>query len=509
MSALAFELVEQTDDDGNSQARIRLIRRGCQGRPFAVTGDEPQLAGFRAAAARTAVADAGGYLFGKIMENPDIADQLRPRLADRNAQPSPILVSLSARGAERYPFEAMFVPREAYPLLSDGSRFLGLSERFAIGRMVDGVTAPSAVLPLRPPLQLTAVLSAYGIEARPQWEGLLAAIRAPGAVPTRLQVFVSERDLLDEVAACPEVAGVPGASASLVPGNPDDLQRRISEFAPHVLHFFCHGTAVGTGRLEIATANDREAGTGVSSVVLEHEQLLRFVPDRATGDPAWLVVLNCCETGGVGDELTSFSLRLMEEGQFGAVIGMSEPVLDIHATLFARGFYRSLLTEIGRRASGRLAEPLHLPAVAVAGRLEVAARPGRAISDAAAEFRDWTLPVVFVGAREWQLAVEQAAGQPEPPPPPPHIGGPPPPPDVGVPAAPADVEPPEYEPPAVEPEPPPAPAGTPPVLLPRREQLEVELLTSMLARLTPESPPALRTDIVARLAELGFPVAVE
>ena len=503
MSPVTFELSELLDPDGKVKPLIRLLQRGRPARPFAVSGEEPEFARLFGPVApvpdaaiadpaerRAAVERAGMLLFSKIMENPDIREQLAPRLAPADQQSSPLLVALSATSAERFPFEAMFVSKADFPLLSDGARFLSLSERFAIGRLVDGNAVSLATSSLQPPLRVTALLSALGVPADGQWTALQEAVRARGAVPIRLQVFVSDRRLYDEIAASPEIAGVAGASVELMPTDLEDLRERVVGFAPHVLHFFCHGSAEGSGRLEIATANDVESGADMSSLVLELEQLRRFAPDRVVGDPAWLVLLNCCEVGGMGDgpaeNLSSFSLRLMEQSEFGAVIGMSEPVLDSHAALFSRGLYRSLFVEVQRRLDGSSAESLCWPAIAAAGRREVANRPGTALSAAAAEHWEWTLPVVFVSAREWQLS--PIAARPEPVP----EGEP------GGPAVPGETAEPAGPPPVVE-----EPAAGPS----RSEQLEIGLLRSMLARLTPDSPPALRADVLARLAELGAPVA--
>lgn len=360
----------------------------------------------------------------------------------------------------------------------------------------------------------------------------------------------------DELIAAVNDAKLPGVSARPVPHDVGGLQEAIRQFQPHILHFFCHGTADGGGQLRIAIGNDILTGSPTSSIVMEVGDLRACAP--SVGDPAWLVLLNCCEVGNAGSpELSSLALRLLQQGVFGAVIGMREPVLDTDAARFTKAFYQGVLADVQQRIAGTRTGPLRWPGLAVAGRIAVARHDAMSLSAAAALHKGWTLPVVFVAFGDFSLTVRQ----PIPPGAPPAVvsgGGP-----NGGPAAP--VLPPPQVPSVVEPLPPPpgqpeplepatggipiqpsppatggipiqpsppatggipvqpaSPAGHPVPVMPvpplgppgpvsaapstRAALLEIDLLRRMLAQLGPDDPAALRADVVARLTELGAPV---
>ena len=146
----------------------------------------------------------------------------------------------------------------------------------------------SATIGIEPPLRIMALLTAAGVDARPEWEALKAALDA-SPVPVEVRLFVSQDDLKLHLDGLND----PRVTAEFLPGD-FDLAAIVGQqpLPPHIIHFFCHGSAEGGATLHLATRADQIAGSGLGSVAIEPNDLRRVAGlDRHL----WLVTLNCCQ----------------------------------------------------------------------------------------------------------------------------------------------------------------------------------------------------------------------
>src|SRR5512135_2808283 len=104
--------------------------------------------------------------------------------------------------------------------------------------------------------------------------------------------------------------------------RPDDLMQALLELRPHVVHFSGHGSSAQ----ELILLDDRGNPKPVTKEALVH--LFRTLTDNVR-----VVVLNACSTQPQAKALA----RIID-----AVIGMSQPVGDEAAVVFAASFYRAL-----------------------------------------------------------------------------------------------------------------------------------------------------------------------
>lgn len=385
-------------------------------------------------------ANAGGHLLDELLKDPQISRHLLQMLDSPGPDPQPIYISFNTTDLEGLPWEAVFASQTQAPRLADSERFLGLA-RWPVGRTLSATPTPPELTPFQPPLRIACVLSCLGVSAAQEWEAITTALSRPGAVAAEVLLLVGEPEMLS-------VAGssVPGSlTVEMLPDAPADLQRRITAFAPHVLHFFCHGSADDGGHLILSPAADHASGSSDDPLIIEDGQLTGMAPP--TVDPPWLLVLNCCEgaVGTAGQE--SLGARLVQRGPFPVVVAMREPVLSQDATRFTGAFYDRLLPEIGDRVRGTAAGPWNWPDLLVSARREVARTAGSALSAAARTHRAWTLPVMYVSRPDFQVP-------------------------MGVPG-------------------------------PRADRLELDLLRGLLPTLPADSPPALLQEINDRISVLA------
>jgi hypothetical protein len=81
----------------------------------------------------------------------------------------------------------------------------------------------------------------------------------------------------------------------------EQLLASITERVPHILHFFCHGSAEHGAHLDIVSHADDEAGETTGSVKLEGRD---FDPPDVR-KALWFATLNACEgAAGAADELS-------------------------------------------------------------------------------------------------------------------------------------------------------------------------------------------------------------
>jgi CHAT domain len=482
---LVFELSDSVAPDGTELVEIALKEPrvwGSKRLPFLCRGDEPAFLGLtRAPLDADAMQAVGQTLYQAIVAHPDLAQSLTNALRTQPPARYPVFVEIdSISRVETLPWEA---------LCDLDGNFLGLDERWAIGRIVDGARTSVGAAEFTPPLKLAVVLSCLWVPAADEWQALRDNLRAVPGLPVEVLVLTSEEDLAAAIAATPDLP----VTVEQVPPDTAALQERVSAFDPHVLHFFCHGSAQGSPHVEVAVHSDWVIPPPYNSLFLEAAQIRDLTP--RTADRPWLLVLNCCESAAGADRenLQSLALMLVRDAALPAVVGMREPVTSSDASLFTRAFYAGLLGELSSRLDGSVqpGEPFDWARYVVRARERLRDKYRMPPSVAARSTQDWTLPVVYSRPEPFAVVPSAAAVAPGAP------GGEPP------------AAPPAPPPPAAEPQAPPADAPEAPApdteTATRSARLEADLLRGLLAQLPPGTPEDLRADIQARLQALGAP----
>lgn len=492
---LVFELSDSIAPDGSPLVEIALKEPkvwASPRQPFPYRGTEPVFLGLTTAPpADSALRTVGRTLYDAVAAHPPLADTFAEALRTQPPGRYPLFVEIdSASQVESLPWEALCG--------ADGT-FLGLDDRWAIGRMIDAARPPAAPRDLVLPVKIAAVLSALHVPAGQEWQALWDSVGTVPDLPVELLVLASEDELAGTIAGVAAPAGVT-VTVEQVPGSTDALQQRIRAFNPHVLHFFCHGSA---GRrqpyLEVAVRSDWVTAT-THSLYLEAGQF-RDLTER-TSDRPWLLVLNCCESAAAGprDNLQSLALMLVRDAALPAVVGMREPVSSTDASTFTRAFYTALLSDVNGRRAGTVPadEPLNWARYAVCARTTLLDQHPMPRTEAAESTREWTLPVVYLRPDPFVVTVPAAPAVlppvPAPVPPPPALDM-----DAGPPL-------PGIAAPGGRPEPPPPPPEPDDGEGARSARLEADLLHGLLTRLPADTPDDLIAAIRARLAALGAPL---
>jgi hypothetical protein len=462
VSRIVFQLSNARESDGSPSVSIALVPKDVDSEEvlFSCTAAEDV---FMATAKQEIGADAiklaGARLFSAVTEHPAIGDQLKAALL--NQEESPVYVWFATKdGVELLPWEAMCSPK---------GEFLGLDERWALGRMATAKAGSGMFHTLEPPVRIAAVLSCLTITAA----GELAALReslavmAPGQV--ELLVVASEEEVVTTLQGEIAAGTATGIRVEVIPSDLGELQTMVREFRPHILHFFCHGSVAGGPHIQLAVKSDWEAANPTGGLTAEAGQFKAFKRD---GDELWLIVLNCCEGAAPSPtaDAQSLALGLIREGHAPVVVAMREPVVNQVAESLTLGLYGKLLTEIGER----LKTPGSPPAPLDWARMMVAARDKLArnhkdmlLSQAAASTKEWTLPVVYVRPDEFHLQVAAPpAGQ-----------------FSAIPGGTDDRN--------------------------REARLEIEALQSLLRSLPPGQALELRADAVARMTELAAQLGIQ
>ncbi len=303
----------------------------------------------------------------------------------------PIFVRLAAGDAELIPWES---------LCDAKNEFMALDPRWPIGRISDADDGQShPACPLQLPVRLMAIISALGVAGqKKEWEVLATAVNEArqAGLPVIVKVLAGNADTFAAVQK--SIAhGMLDVTVSGIEQTPTRLVQEIVAFAPHLLHFFCHGHAAIAGEepsLELATATDyldNEVKTG--SVRLRVKQLNGVLAMQST----WLLTLNCCSSGTAKAELASIAHQAVAAG-FPAAVAMLEPVDANDAHEFSRTFYRSLLADL-RSAVASLAGAVG--GASVEFEFSPSMHQARnAICDRhlgdASNVREWVLPVLYV-----------------------------------------------------------------------------------------------------------------
>jgi hypothetical protein len=351
---------------------------------------------------------AGAHLRESLYSQPAVGQAIQEAISQaklNQGQVVPIYLHLreGTQAIEPLPWET---------LCDTQGQFLALDERWPIGRISGGLSAQQERERIfSPPIRVAAFLSAASIAARGEWDALYEALHK-SQVPIDLRVFIAEPDLEAHINQRVQSATVSVQINYL--SLPFDFGEALgdADAAPHIIHFFCHGSTVDGPSLLLATLADWEHGR--SDIELGPQDFRRI---RGLDQHLWLVTLNCCEGAAADQQSSSFARTLVAEFKIPAVVAMREAVKVEDANIFCRAFYTALLREIKPSlAAGAApvtvewARALYDPRFSICN--AYAASSNTKLASAAAANKEWALPVIYVRASEFKLRA--VASQPSP-----------------------------------------------------------------------------------------------
>lgn len=336
------------------------------------------------------IRDVGIDLLGVLATHDAVRDQVLPMLDVQSQVESAIYLMIRDPELESLPWEALH---------GDNCGFASANRKWPIARARKLQQSKSDATFI-PPLKVMAILGASGedsgthLPADAEFDSLKGALKS-SRLNVLLKVLVCQEDLQKKI----DGLALDWILPTELLADRADLFNDVRAFEPHLLHFFCHGIADPTPRLEIASALNwerRERG----SIIVEGPDL------RDRGDPqekTWLVTLNCCESAMQGTTPGSRSLPLasaLVNAGFPAAVGMRERVEIGLAHIFCRLFYDALLTELGNRFETAAQEGLkeiHWACGLYAARQAICENvdPTEAFSDAMPNRKEWTIPVLY------------------------------------------------------------------------------------------------------------------
>lgn len=357
----------------------------------------------------SAVRQHGQKLGQALCEHPAIKNALDTLLQTPANDVHSLFFNLVSEDAERFHWEALWDPNNA---------FLALDARWPIARIAKSVAERNlpSIREFMPPLRITAVLSAAGISAVPEWDSLEKVVTEArnSGLEIVLTLLVGEEDLLDKIqAAAPPQTTVETITTQV------EMEQALRRSQPHIVHFFCHGSVSHQRRLMLASfqdwlVSDADGSQVVSSVQLPIKDLVGM---EALAN-AWLVTLNCCEgakavenaANGTGEaqqrqreELHSMVRELVATG-VPAAIGMLEPLDASDAHAFCTGLYQSIFTDLQNLLKNAAAKPdveINWAQSLRSARLSVLSRHGNDPN----QFREWTIPALYVRPERFRLSL--------------------------------------------------------------------------------------------------------
>lgn len=218
-----------------------------------------------------------------------------------------------------------FIPWELAYLVEPGKSIALDSEFLAEKGMVRGYSDPDGITQMAPTrLRLRKGMAKYVIPTYPRGSGE----ELPGAQDEKKML----KSILDAGPIKPEKMDV--VMAMMEPGNFD------------VLHFACHGVADPESIWNAGLLmQGRMVGGEYRTDTLLADEVDGYANLRGDGAPGPLVVLNACQIGREGYNLTStggFARAFMKKGA-GAFIGTHWSVEDLSAHDFSQTLYQQLL----------------------------------------------------------------------------------------------------------------------------------------------------------------------
>ena len=184
---------------------------------------------------------------------------------------------LVANVAERLSWETLCDPI---------GRFLALDRRWPIARMADSeVDQRLPTADFVAPLKVMALLSAIHRPAALEWKGLFQAVkdaRADG-FETELIVMVGEEPLLTSIQEQIATDKLDWVKVGPIPDRVFALGDALTAHQPHLLHFYCHGSAMsGVPQVQLATITDWDDDKASGSLIVKLEELAGFPALSAT-----------------------------------------------------------------------------------------------------------------------------------------------------------------------------------------------------------------------------------
>ena len=286
-------------------------------------------------------------------------------------------------------------------LCDTNGKFVAVDGRCQVGRIAEDVaTREARVRPFVPPLRIALFLSAAGVDATAEWNGFISAFDTARAAGLELEarVYVGQQELFDDITNEVTAGAHPGITVGTMPTNDTKLQQLLEQWPPHIVHFFCHGSAgFGTGVLELATINEH-ALAQPGSVTVNIDNLAESQGLR----DSWLVVLNCCEGGQTVDRLHSMAYRVVARGGIPAAIGMQEPVNVDDANAFSESLYPEIFRALSAAVQAVAgAAPLSVNLTATIGPARRALLERHKLTPSNSS--RWTLPVLYVHDQPLQV----------------------------------------------------------------------------------------------------------
>jgi hypothetical protein len=333
--------------------------------------------------ASTVIKDAGEAILKALWTHENgktaIANTLNAPVDSREVR---IHIESIAKAAHNLPWEAIHDPNAGFIALSSGVPFRRVvpAVRPDVVRKVDTFNGT---------LKIAAVIAAAGLPGDLQWQALKGALDAwPGAKECLVIVgSPALRAAIDGLALA-------HVRTELVPLTGDDLVQTIGNFAPQILHIFCHGQSEAGGVLEIAKPNTE---FGEAPLFVRPAQLATAL--RST----WVVVLNACSTGQVNPEVNtnSFACNLIEQG-VPFVAGMLQEVPAGVGHRFAQTFLSRLVGDLAKQFPKGARFALQVAPAVMAARASIVALYG---GEPALEGRikEWTLPILCSSVDSFEI----------------------------------------------------------------------------------------------------------
>jgi hypothetical protein len=364
------------------------------------------------------VSEDGQHRNGAVMElGRAITEALKGQPAVKDAlttlftpapESRPLFLRLDSHKAEAVPWETLWADSaEAFVALHAFRDSTAVPVPcWPLGRLAAPVNAPPQVVRIvQPYLKVSAVISAACVDGIAEWKALSTAVASLGS-RVRLQVFVGEESLYEAIAASSPVGTTVEYVGDTIAEN--HLISKVLGFAPNILHFFCHGSAVDGSYLEIATRADRIKRQRKGSLILTRNDLAAFGRLHSI----WLITLNCCDGAAGNHELRSIARELVDIGT-PAVVAMRETIAPSAANHMTAALYSTLAAELAQYLPSDAASAQRLRALPAvtwatavqAARLRICASLGPAANPSANAMhaRDWSVPVLHASRSELHL----------------------------------------------------------------------------------------------------------
>lgn len=302
---------------------------------------------------------------------------------------SALLFDLPPLDANDYRWEAIHDPT---------SGFAAIARNCRVARIKRSQQQQSPPVEMPETLRIMAFLSPAKVSAVKEFNALAVAIQTSINHGSNIEAMflVGENALLNQ-------AHPTWMKVDRIPALSSDFETVIRDFAPHILHFFCHGRAGGGGSgggpaaLELSTVNDWAIEADMGSALLGIDRLGACLVNGST----WLVVLNCCEGGASAPGAQSMAETLVSGNACAAAVGMVEAIDASDATVVTQAFYGELF----RSVLHSLANPPvsgamdFTPAIAAAHQ-QFYQRCMQQELQQPARFGRWAMPIMYLAAEE-------------------------------------------------------------------------------------------------------------